>query len=221
MKFSKKDLFFAIITGLLTGVIAWRIFVFLGKDTFFGIPTISLIVIIPILWIVGVSLGYFLGRWMKFFNQFGKFVAVGFTNFTVDSGVLYLLIGLTGEAAGIQYAGFKAISFLCAVMLSYVWNRNWVFGAKKNPAIRQEFVKFFGVNIGAIVVNLAVAFIVVNVIKPHFGITLEGWAGVGAIVGSACALLLSFVGFKKAVFPSQTDEITINNDTNPVSNLSS
>jgi putative flippase GtrA len=180
-----------------------------------------LVFIIPILWIIGVNLGYFLGRWMKFFNQFGKFCAVGFTNFSVDSGVLYLLIALTGISAGIGYLGFKAISFLCAVTLSYVWNRNWVFGAKKNPEMGKEFIKFMGVNIGAIIVNLTIAYIVVNVIKPHFGITPEGWAGVGAIVGSACALLLSFVGFKKAVFPPQIEENIIKNDSNPVSNLSS
>ena len=202
-RFGKKDLFFSIVTGLITGIIAWRVFHFLERDSFFGIPTIALVFAVPILWIIGVNLGYFLGKWMSFFNQFGRYTAVGFTNFAVDSGVLYLLIALSGYSAGAWYLLFKAISFLCAVTQSYVWNRNWVFGAVKNPEMGSEFLKFMGINIGAIIVNLIVAFVVVNVIKPHFGFTPESWAGIGAIAGSACALLLSFVGFKMSVFPSQ------------------
>jgi len=219
--FTKKDLFFSVVTGLLTGTIAWRVFHFLGKEEFFGISLISLIVIIPVLWIIGVNLGYFIGRRINFFNQFGRFAAVGFTNFAVDSGVLYVLIALTQTSSGIYYGIFKVVSFLCAVTLSYVWNRNWVFGARKNPDMAKEFLRFLSVNIGAIIVNLSIAYIVVNYVKPQFGIDENAWAGIGAIAGSACALLLSFVGFKMSVFPPQTDVNEVKNDPNPVSNLSS
>ena len=88
-KFSKRDLFFSVVTGLITGVIAWQIFDFLGADIFdklrvnilfhlFGLPNhhvsgIWLMLLVPILWILGVLLGYFLGQWLNFFNQFGFF----------------------------------------------------------------------------------------------------------------------------------------------------
>ena len=94
-KLTQKDLFFSIITGLITGISAWKIFIFLNVPNLFGVPVTSLIVVIPILWIFGVNLGYFLGRWVPFFNQFGRFTAIGFTNAAVDFGVLNLLIYYT------------------------------------------------------------------------------------------------------------------------------
>ena len=90
-KFTKKDLYFSIITGLLTGFLAWKIFIFLELPEFVGISYAWLTVLIPILWILGVNLGYFLGQWLGFFDQFGKFSAIGFTNAAVDFGVLNIL----------------------------------------------------------------------------------------------------------------------------------
>ena len=104
--FSKKDSLFSIFTGAGAGLIAWRIFNFLGYARFLEISLAWLILIVPLLWIVGVNLGYFLGRWFSFFNQFGKFVAIGFTNAAVDFGVLNYLISITGITAGGYYSVF-------------------------------------------------------------------------------------------------------------------
>ena len=60
--FTKKDLLFSIATGLITGIIAWQIFVFLGvfEKLGFEIRPAVMILVVPILWILGVNLGYFL-----------------------------------------------------------------------------------------------------------------------------------------------------------------
>ena len=72
-KFTKKDLLFSIITGLITGIIVWRIFDFL-KAPSFGLPTHAwFILIVPVLWIIGVNLGYFLGRWFNFWEDGYRF----------------------------------------------------------------------------------------------------------------------------------------------------
>ena len=137
---SKRDVIFAVITGLIAGIIAWAI---LGYAW--------LIVTIPILWLLGVQL-IFLGKWIAFFDQFGKFSAIGFTNFAVDAGVLNLLMYLTGIVGGIGFSLFKSISFVIAVLHSYVWNKTWTFQSK--GASRQEFIKFMVVMLASWAINV-------------------------------------------------------------------
>lgn len=198
--FTKKDLSFSIITGFITGLIAWRIFVFIDRSEIFGFPMGALIIIVPILWILGVNLGYFLGRWVSFFNQFGRFAAVGFTNAAVDFGVLNFLIWYTGIESGWQYSVFKTISFLVAVNHSYLWNKYWVFEAGSSGRGQMELLKFIGVNVFSIIINVSIATLVVNFVDPIAGLDLKTWANVGAVVGSACALIFTFVGSKVLVF---------------------
>lgn len=205
--FSRKDLFFSLITGCYAGLIAWRILVFLEKPDVWGVSLAWLAVAIPILWVLGVNLGYFLGRWMPFFNQFGKFAAIGFTNAAIDFGVLNLLIAVSGIAAGVYFSAFKSISFMAGVMHSYLWNRVWVFKSSSQNK-KQEFVKFFTVILLSSLVNVGVASLVVNFVDPWFSFDEKVWANIGAIVGSAMALVFSFVGFRLIVFqktPTQSN----------------
>ncbi len=214
MQFTKKDFYFSLVTGVITGFMAWRIFEYLevpriGEQVvqcitapcppIGGIPWMLLIVLVPLLWILGVSLGYFLGRWFAFFNQFGKFAAIGFTNAAVDFGVLNLLIANTDISSGGWYSVFKAISFISAVIPSYFWNKHWAFEAEEGGGGFQ-FAKFISVAAVSIFINTGVASLVVNYVNPIGGLNVQVWANVGAIVGSAVAFIFSFIGFKLAVF---------------------
>ena len=201
--FSRKDLLFSIFTGIGTGLIAWRIFNFLGFSRLYGISFAWLIFVVPILWILGVNLGLLLGRWLSFFNQFGKFAAIGFTNAAVDFGVLNFLIAATGIAAGAYYSLFKTISFLVALINSYLLNKYWTFGAGRTSIWGAEFFKFAGVAVVGALINVGMASYLVNFVNPVFGFSAEVWANVGAIVGSACALIVSFTGFKLFVFKNK------------------
>ncbi len=198
--FSRKDLIFSIITGFYTGFIAWRIFEFLKVPLFMGFSFVWLMVLVPVIWILGVNLGYFLGRWLSFFNQFGKFSAIGFTNAAVDFGILNFLIFYFGVSAGLPFSVFKGISFIAGATHSYFWNKYWSFGAGGTGVSGEEFFKFFSVTVAALLINVAAASIVVNLIDIQFGLSGEAWANVGAVVGSALALIASFVGFKTVVF---------------------
>lgn len=190
---------FAVVTGLITGIIAWRIFEFLDVPEPLGLSWAGLVVLVPVLWILGVMLGYFLSRWVAVFAQFSKFVAIGFTNAAVDFGALNLLIVLTGATDGLGYTFVKAAAFVAAVIPSYYWNKYWSFGAG-GSAQASEFIKFISVSVIAIVINSASASLVVNYVDPILQMTPEQWANVGAIVGSAVALIFNFVGYKLAVF---------------------
>ncbi len=223
-KFSKKDFYFSVVTGLITGFSAWRIFEYLeipvlhfgrvarcinnindivaggGTGCYYdySVAWMWLLIIMPVLWILGVLLGYFLGKWMAFFNQFGKFAAIGFTNAAVDFGVLNLLISNTGVSGGGWYPVFKGISFLCAIIPSYFWNKHWAFQGTEGTSF--EFAKFISVAVISIFINTGTASLIVNYVDPIGGLNLAVWANVGAVAGSAVALVFSFVGFKVAVF---------------------
>lgn len=198
--FTKKDLFFSVLTGLITGVIAWRVFLFLNAPEFYWFPSVGLVILTPILWIIGVNLGYFLGRWMPFFNQFGKFAAIGFTNAAVYFGTLNLLIASSDIASGFWYSVFVTISFIVGMLHSYIWNKHWAFEAAGSQGGGAEFGKFIIVSTIAGAINVVTASLLVNVIGPRFGVSEEVWANVGGVAGSAVALVLSFIGFKIAVF---------------------
>lgn len=222
-KFTRRDLGFAVLTGLITGTIAWQIATFLSGNAYFNfcgsylsnelitIPAcyyaydISwawLVLIVPAIWILGVLLGYFLGQWLEFFNQFGKFATIGFTNFAVTAGALNILLSITDYTAGIGYAVISGASFVVGVISSYIWNKYWAFksvGASASGGTG-EFVKFFAVTVIAFIISVSVASIVVNYINPFGGMNPQQWANIGTIAGSAVALIFSFIGFKVAVF---------------------
>ncbi|MEK9158181.1 MAG: GtrA family protein [Patescibacteria group bacterium] len=199
-KFTKKDLGFAVLTGLITGLIFWRVFEFLGASLVYGISWGALVVIIPILWILGVLLGYLLGGWMQFFNQFGKFVAIGFTNAAVTFGTLNLLISKTGYTDGGGYAFISGVGFIFGLLSSYVWIKYWAFDAGRSGGGKAEFFKFVSVSLVALLFNVVTSSVVVNLIHPVLGLDLKQWANIGAIAGSAVGLIFSFVGFRTAVF---------------------
>ena len=205
MKYTKRDLVFSVVTGLITGFSAWRIFHFLEVPSYGGISYVWLLAIVPVVWILGVNLGYFLGRWFPLFNQFGKFVTIGFSNAAVDFGVLNLLIFATGIATGIWYPVFKVISFSCAVIPSFFWNKYWAFGAGGTRKGWPEFLKFISVMIISVLINAGAASLVVNFVHPVLGLGAAAWANVSAIVGAAIALIFSFTGFKVAVFKAKNE----------------
>jgi len=203
MKFSRNDFISCLITGLTAGIISWRITAFLDINLILNLPIWSLVFIIPILWIVGVKLGYFLGQWFNFFNRLGKFAAVGFTSFTVDMMTLNLLFFIFGITTGVAYPIFKTISFSIAIAHSYIWNRYWVFGSSEYNPVGPELLKFIGVVAVGLIINVSVSSFVASIIGPHFGLSLHAWANISAISGAAAALLSSFIGFGSVVFKNK------------------
>lgn len=196
---SRRDTYSALATGLITGLIAWRILVFLDKGLPFGFSPALLVGVIPVLWLAGVQFGYLLSVVFSPMEQFGKFVAIGFANAAVDFGVLYLFIGLTGHTGGGYYALFKAVSFSCGVVHSYFWNKYWAFDAGQRAITGGEVLSFLGVALASLVINVGSASAVIAVHAPD-GITPASWDGIGAMVGSAVALIFNFIGLRAFVF---------------------
>ena len=192
-------------SGLGGGLVVWRIFNFLQIPEIYGIPWAALVLVLPILWILGVLLGYFLGRWFKFFEQFGKFSVIGFTNTIVDFGVLNLFIASTGFTSGGGYALIKIFAFLAALICSYLLNKYWTFSGLGGG--RGEFAKFVAVTLGSFAVNLSISWAVATFISPVFGMTLDQWANVANAAGVVIGLIVNFIGFKFIVFKFETIDL--------------
>jgi len=140
-------------------------------------------------------------------KQAGKFILVGILNTLIDLGVLNLLIFITGIASGFGYSAFKGISFIVAVINSYILNKFWTFksagGQPGLPAAGREFGQFFIVSAIGFGINVGVASLVVNVIGNPFaysGVSDTIWANVGALTATFCAMVWNFLGYKFIVF---------------------
>jgi putative flippase GtrA len=132
---------------------------------------------------------------MRTVFQVAKFIVVGGSNTIVDLGILNLLILFSGFAAGIPFVIFKGISFLLAVSNSYFWNKRWTFASNK-----EVFWQFLAVSAIGLMLNVAAASLVVNVVGPQFGLSPKIWANVGAITGTLIVMSSNFLGYKFLVF---------------------
>lgn len=199
IKLLKSD----ILAALLIGILAFLFSLIIIKNLAIKIPYYqSALFFIP-LCLVGIYIGYLLGRIKKVFFQFTKFGETGGLNLLVDFGILNLLILFTGISTGILYSVFKAISFTVAVINSYVWNKFWVF-KKTGPSkeASKEFVNFIvvsliGLGINVLLASLIVYFSSLGNPQPQWE---KIWANIGAAFGSITAMIWNFIGYKFLVF---------------------
>lgn len=196
---NKKDFSISLIAGVITGIIGWKIFVFLDTPQFNNISYAWLILVMPVLWLIAVVVGKLLGRRFPFIYQFSKFLVTGGTNTLVDFGYLNILTAFTGIFAGPWFSLFKGLSFVFANISSYLMNKYWSFNSghtKKN----KEYIMFFTISLISMSVNVTAASLVVSVIGPQWGISPAAWVNIGAMTGSATALIVNFIGYKLLVF---------------------
>ena len=157
-------------------------------------------IVLPILSLFGVLVARIFGRWIPVLFQAVKFILVGALNSFVDLGVLNFLMFLTGVASGWFFSIFKALSFSVSVIHSYFWNKYWTFGRKETRPGLREFVQFFAIAGIGFFLNVGIASLVVNIIKPQFGLSPELWANIGAIIAIICVAAWNFLGYKFIVF---------------------
>lgn len=131
--------------------------------------------------------------------QFAKFSAVGTLNNAIDFGILNTAMALAGVTSGWLYPIFKAISFSCATVNSFLWNKHWTFRAH-GPIRGGEAARFSLFAVGGGILNVAAASVATNVVFGSLGMTGFAWANVGALAGTACALVWDFIAYKYFVF---------------------
>jgi putative flippase GtrA len=201
----KKDFLMAGIAGFLTA--------------FFILPTLknikiiqieylvpSLLIGLPILWMLAIAVGRLLGRWLSWIYQFVKFCVVGFLNAAIDFGVLNLLSLYTGLTSGFIIGGVNVPGFVIAATNSYFWNKFWVFSHKRKegePVNYSDIPTFILVVVSGIIVNSGLVVLISTYIPPFFDLSAARWLNVAKVIASAIALLWNFLGFKFFVFKSK------------------
>jgi len=84
--------------------------------------------------------------------RFFKFLTVGVLGAVVDFGVMNLLSKLFGMA--LVWAG--TISFICAILSNFFWNRYWTYPDSRSRPITKQLVMFALVNVAGLAIRLPI-----------------------------------------------------------------
>jgi len=85
-------------------------------------------------------------------TRFLRFMAVGVIGAIVDFGVMNLLTRLL--SIPLVVAG--TISFICAVISNFIWNRHWTYPDSRSRPIMRQLVMFFAVNVAGIAIRIPI-----------------------------------------------------------------
>jgi len=84
--------------------------------------------------------------------RFFKFAAVGTIGATLDFGIANLLTHFAGMP--LVHAG--SISFICAVISNFTWNRYWTYPESRSRHLLHQLGMFFLVNLAGIAIRIPV-----------------------------------------------------------------
>jgi putative flippase GtrA len=85
-------------------------------------------------------------------ERFLKFAAVGAIGAVIDFGVMNLLT--QGMDMLLVTAG--TISFTCAVISNFIWNRYWTYPDSRSRPITRQLTMFFAVNIAGVAIRIPI-----------------------------------------------------------------
>lgn len=106
-------------------------------------------------------------------SRFLKFMAVGAVGAVIDFGMANLLA---------QYAGLKlviagSISFACAIISNFVWNRFWTYPESRSRPIANQLGMFSMVNVA----GLAIRIPILHFAEPALRTALDPLPRVGSL----------------------------------------
>jgi putative flippase GtrA len=85
-------------------------------------------------------------------TRFMKFAVVGMIGAIVDFGIMNLLTRLF--AMLLVFAG--TISFICAVISNFIWNRYWTYPESRSRSIISQMGMFFVVNTAGVAIRIPI-----------------------------------------------------------------
>jgi putative flippase GtrA len=91
-------------------------------------------------------------------TRFLRFLVVGVIGAAVDFGIENLL----HRVVGLPYVWSGAISFICAILSNFYWNRIWTYPDSRSKPIFSQLLQFAFVN----VIGLAIRIPILNFVEP-------------------------------------------------------
>jgi putative flippase GtrA len=85
-------------------------------------------------------------------TRFLKFIVVGMIGAAVDFGIMNLFSRLFGMM--LVWAG--TISFVCAILSNYLWNRFWTYPDSRSRPVIRQLTMFFLVNVAGLAIRLPI-----------------------------------------------------------------
>jgi putative flippase GtrA len=118
--------------------------------------------------------------------RFYKFMTVGVIGSIVDFGVMNLLSHLF--SASLTTAG--TISFICAVINNFLWNRHWTYPDSRSRPIARQLLMFFLVNLAGVAIRIPILHFLGPVLADMFS-TWEVFHSSVLIVSNNFALAIA------------------------------
>jgi putative flippase GtrA len=200
-----RDYEYALIIGVIIGVallptvgnlkVLEKLNVGSAQNYFYA----GIILGMPLVALAGIFIARILVHRFTVLWQFAKFGLIGVSNTAINFGILNFCIHLTGVTKGFGLAMFSALAFLLALINSYIWNSHWSF-QNTNQRTPQEFMQFFAVTLGGLIINSLIIYIVTKFIAPLGGTSAVEWANVANLVATLVVMFWNFTGFKFIVF---------------------
>jgi putative flippase GtrA len=123
-------------------------------------------------------------------RQIALFGAVGVVGFLVDAGVLHVAV-----AVGLGLYIGRAVSFLCAVSVTWILNRRFTFQGASNGSALSQWGRFVVSQLSGAAINLGVYAALVR-----FSALVAQYPSLGVAIGSLSGLLVNFSVARAFVF---------------------
>jgi putative flippase GtrA len=85
-------------------------------------------------------------------TRFIRFLVVGLFGAVVDFGIENLL----NLSFGVAYVWAGGISFICAILSNFFWNRFWTYPDSRNKPIVRQLLQFAAVSITGLAIRLPI-----------------------------------------------------------------
>ncbi|GAB4503293.1 MAG: hypothetical protein Fur0043_02850 [Anaerolineales bacterium] len=85
-------------------------------------------------------------------ERFLKFAVVGAIGAVIDFGAMNLLT----QVFAMPLVAAGTISFICAVISNFVWNRYWTYPESRSRAIAHQLAMFFAVNVAGVGIRIPI-----------------------------------------------------------------
>ena len=192
----RRDLFLSLAAAFLIGL--YLLPTLINTNLIFKTPQplLLLFVALPILTLIAILIAWYIAKKIKLLWQLAKFALVGVLNTAIDFGILNFFIFITQVTGGAGIILINATSFSCALVNSYFWNRDWVFGQTK----KSNFLTFAVVTLIGLSINTGVVYILTTYVQPILVTSPTLWANLAKVLATILSLIWNFTGYKLIVF---------------------